>query len=388
MQQLQCPIWGELAQFGHPASSRELPEPNSLLPESPHLLGKELDEERRSSKGSKVKKQFGKSSPWNMIFVLSRGATAVFATAPANAPDIREFSTFFFSWLSWKKKHWDSGKKKKSIPQGIIFHFCWGIHPRARIWVKVFHLNLQHSEFLVGSWGKIPRIPLARAVFSPLFLFFPHYFSFFSLLFLFFPSTISLFSPVYSLSPPIISLFSPCYFSFFPLLFLFFLPLSPLFFFSPPNYFSFFPLLFLFLFPYYFSFSSLLFRFFLPVISLFSLHYFSFPPLLFLFFLPPPDSGMDRTEFSGREAPKPCSHITPKLLRIKPGTFPPLTGGMRRIFVKLEFLPQLRFIKSAFFSHRQKKKKNPQNPTPWRLWSEDNSRLDVWTFWHFVDERS
>lgn len=128
------PVWGELTQFWHPAFSRELPRPNSLSSEPPNLLGKGLDEQTGSSKGSKNSK-FGKSprdSPWNMIFVLSRGATAVLATAPASAPDIREFSTFFFSWLSW-------GKKNKSIPQGIIFHFFCSIHPRARIWNKMFH---------------------------------------------------------------------------------------------------------------------------------------------------------------------------------------------------------------------------------------------------------
>lgn len=81
-----------------------------------------------------------------------------------------------------------------------------------------------------------------------------------------------------------------------------------------------------------------------------------FSPCYFSFLLPPQDSGLDRRESSGGEAPRPYSHLIPKLLRRNPGSFPPLRDGMRGIFL-LAFLPQPRFIKSAFFLPQRATKK-------------------------------
>lgn len=77
-----------------------------------------------------------------------------------------------------------------------------------------------------------------------------------------------------------------------------------------------------------------------------------FSPCYFSFLLPPHDLGRDRREVSGGEAPKPYSHIIPRSRgEIQAVFFPPLRG----IFL-LAFLPQLRLIKSAFFSPTESNK--------------------------------
>lgn len=63
-----------------------------------------------------------------MIFVLSSGATAVLATAPANAPDIRELRTFFCSWTPCNKTLF-------SVTQLILNRIC-NIYLHLRTWMS------------------------------------------------------------------------------------------------------------------------------------------------------------------------------------------------------------------------------------------------------------
>lgn len=139
-------VWGELTQFWHPAFSRELPQPNSLFPETPNLLEKELDEQIGSSKGSKKFKIWEKSTGFTLEhdFCPVQRSHCSFSHSPSQCPRHQRVQHLLLLLVIL-------GKEKKINPTRKNISPFLQLSPQGQDLGQNVSLNFQHSESLVGQ---------------------------------------------------------------------------------------------------------------------------------------------------------------------------------------------------------------------------------------------